>query len=78
MNAKPKIKLSVASRRVVMSDYTEPSERVASQDVAILTHSPVDIGVSLVAAQPFARPAQSKLQRSRVLARRPHIKRVKH
>ena len=61
-----------------MPDYTEPSQRSATEGLVTLTRSPVGIGLALVAAQPFARPARSKLQRSRVLARRPLVKRGKH
>ena len=73
MNAKQSSNTALVTRRVIIHDYIEPPQRVPiiHSQIPTLTHAATDLGVALVAAQPFARPAQAKLQRSRVLARRP-------
>ena len=80
MHAKQSSKIVQVSRRVIIHDYIEPPQRVpvSSSQIPTLTHATTDLGMVLVAAQPFARPAQTKLQRSRVLARRPVTKYPQH
>ncbi len=73
MNPKLHSKMATSPRRVIIHDYIEPPQRVAviHSQIPTLTHAATTLDLALVSAQPFARPAQAKLQRSRVLARRP-------